>query len=88
LPPTAWIGDPLRECIGKFGNLPTGKFPKLKQQRQSLCCFYYHIHYHVLVTDGVFSASQDGEAEFHPAIDLDDDGFLAVQMKIRKRGLR
>jgi hypothetical protein len=47
-----------------------------------------HIHFHVLVTDGVFSAGQDGQAEFHPALDLDDDDFLAVQMKMRKRGLR
>jgi hypothetical protein len=47
-----------------------------------------HIHYHVLVTDGVFSAGQDGQAEFHPALDLDDDDFLAVQIKMRKRGLR
>ncbi|MCP4292730.1 MAG: transposase, partial [bacterium] len=47
-----------------------------------------HIHYHVLVTDGVFSAGQDNEAEFHPALNLDDDDFLAVQMKMRKRGLR
>jgi hypothetical protein len=46
-----------------------------------------HIHYHVLVTDGVFSASQDGQAEFHPALDLAADDFLAVQIKMRKRGL-
>jgi hypothetical protein len=46
-----------------------------------------HIHYHVLVTDGVFSAGQDGQAEFHPALDLDDDDFLVVQTKMRKRGL-
>ena len=31
-----------------------------------------HIYYHVLVTDGIFSADQDGEAESHPALDLDD----------------
>ena len=47
-----------------------------------------HIHYHVLVADGVFSAGQDGQAEFHPALDLDDDDFLSVQRKMRKRGLR
>ena len=47
-----------------------------------------HIHYHVLVTDGVFSAGQDGQAEFHPALDLDDADFLSVQQKMRKRGLR
>ena len=47
-----------------------------------------HIHYHVLITDGVFSAGEDGEAEFHPALDLDDEDFLAVQNKMRKRGLR
>jgi hypothetical protein len=30
-----------------------------------------HVHFHVLVTDGVFSAGDDGEAVFHPALDLD-----------------
>jgi len=44
-------------------------------------------HYHVVITDGVFSAVQDGHAEFHPALDLDDD-CLSVQQKMRKRGLR
>ena len=47
-----------------------------------------HIHYHVLVTDGVFSAGEDGEAEFHPALELDGGDFLAIQKKMRKRGLR
>ena len=47
-----------------------------------------HIHYHVLVTDGVFSDGEGGQAEFHPALDLGDDDFLAVQKKMRKRGLR
>jgi hypothetical protein len=28
-----------------------------------------HIHFHVLVTDGVFSAGSDAEAVFHPALD-------------------
>ena len=32
-----------------------------------------HIHYHVLITDSAFSASEDGEAEFHSALDLDDE---------------
>ena len=32
-----------------------------------------HVHYHVLVSDGVFSAGPDGEAVFHPALDLDGD---------------
>ena len=47
-----------------------------------------HVHFHVLVTDGVFSADDDGTAVFHPAVDLDSDDFLAVQMKMRHRGLR
>jgi len=47
-----------------------------------------HEHFHVLVTDGVFSADQEGTAVFHPACDLTDDDVLAVQTKIRKRGLR
>jgi len=42
-----------------------------------------HVHFHVLVTDGVFSADPDGGAVFHRALDLDlhalrdPDGFLA-----------
>ena len=42
----------------------------------------------MLITDGVFSADQDGTAVFHPACDLDSEDFLAVQTKLRKRGLR
>jgi hypothetical protein len=29
-----------------------------------------HVHFHVLATDGVFSAGDDDEAVFHPALDL------------------
>ncbi len=47
-----------------------------------------HVHFHVLVTDGVFSADDDGTAVFHPAVDLDADDFLVVQKKMRHRGLR
>jgi len=47
-----------------------------------------HIHYHVLVTDGVFRTDGEGGADFHPACDLDVADFKAVQTKIRKRGLR
>ena len=47
-----------------------------------------HVHFHVIVTDGVFSASDDGSAVFHPALDLDQDDRLAVQRKMRHRGLR
>jgi hypothetical protein len=31
-----------------------------------------------IVTDGVFSAGDDGAAIFHPAVDLDKDDYLAV----------
>ncbi len=47
-----------------------------------------HVHYHVLVTDGVFSRGADGEAVLFPALDLDSDDFVAVQTKMRRRGLR
>ena len=47
-----------------------------------------HTHFHVLVTDGVFSAGQDGGADFHPACDLEATDFQAVQTKMRRRGLR
>jgi hypothetical protein len=47
-----------------------------------------HVHFHVLISDGVFSAGEDGQAIFHPALDLDTADFLAVQTKIRRRGLR
>jgi len=47
-----------------------------------------HVHFHVLISDGVFSAGEDGRAIFHPALDLDTADFLAVQTKIRRRGLR
>jgi len=41
-----------------------------------------------LVTDGVFSGDRAGGAEFHPATDLDATDVAAVQVKIRRRGLR
>ena len=43
---------------------------------------------YVLVTDGVFSAGSGEEAVFHPALDLDPSDFIAVQQKMRHRGLR
>jgi hypothetical protein len=47
-----------------------------------------HVHFHVLMTDGVFSEDGDGGAEFHPATELAAADFLAVQTKMRQRGLR
>jgi hypothetical protein len=36
----------------------------------------------------VFSSGSDGEAVFHPALDLESKDFFAVQKKMRTRGLR
>jgi len=47
-----------------------------------------HVHFHVLVTDGVLSAADDSTAVFHPAVSLDSADILAVQAKVRTRGLR
>ncbi len=47
-----------------------------------------HVHFHVLVTDGVFSGDGDSGAEFHPACALDIADFQTVQAKMRRRGLR
>jgi len=49
-----------------------------------------HVHYHVLVTDGVFAADpQDPEAAvFHPAVDLDKSTVARVRDQVRRRGLR
>lgn len=47
-----------------------------------------HVHFHVIVTDGVFSAAGDGTAVYYPALELDQDDYLSVQTKIRHRGLR
>jgi hypothetical protein len=47
-----------------------------------------HVHFHVLVTDGVFSSDGDEGAEFHPAVDLTEADFTSVQSKMRHRGLR
>ncbi len=46
-----------------------------------------HVHFHVLVTDGVFSAGDEDTAVFHPALHLDQNDHLAVQKKMRHRGL-
>ena len=47
-----------------------------------------HVHFHVLVTEGVFSARGDDEAEFHPAVDLTAEDIAIIQAKMRHRGLR
>jgi len=47
-----------------------------------------HVHFHVIVTDGVFSADADDTAVFHPALHLDQTDYLSVQQKMRHRGLR
>ena len=46
-----------------------------------------HVHYHILITEGVFNAGPDETSLFHPACDLDTEDFLAVQTKMRKRGI-
>ena len=46
-----------------------------------------YMHYHVLVPDGVFRAGSDGEAMFHPALELDASEIVDVQTKMRARGL-
>ncbi len=49
-----------------------------------------HVHFHVIVTDGVFSADPDDQekAVFHPAVDLDDTTVRTVRDQLRHRGLR
>jgi hypothetical protein len=47
-----------------------------------------HVHFHVLVTDGVFSGDVADGAEFSQTNDLDACDIAAVQAKIRRRGLR
>jgi hypothetical protein len=47
-----------------------------------------HVHFPVLATDAVFSAGTNGEAMFHPALDLAQTDFTAIQAKMRRRGLR
>jgi hypothetical protein len=47
-----------------------------------------HVHFHCLVTDGVFSAGGEGEASFHEALDLTDEGVALVQAQVRRRVLR
>ena len=40
-----------------------------------------HVHFHVIVTDGVFSADADDTAIFHPALHLDQADYLSVQKR-------
>jgi len=49
-----------------------------------------HVHFHVLVTDGVFSGdpADFGPAIFHSAVDLDADAVQKVRDELRHRGLR
>lgn len=47
-----------------------------------------HVHFHILVTDGVFSSEGNDGATFHPAVDLTDEDIAAVERNMRHRGLR
>jgi hypothetical protein len=47
-----------------------------------------HIHFHCIVTDGVFSEGHDGEALFHEATSLTEADIEALGQKIRRRSLR
>ena len=47
-----------------------------------------HIHFHCIVTDGVFSESSDGEALFHEATSLQETDITAVGDKTRHRTLK
>jgi hypothetical protein len=50
-----------------------------------------HVHFHVVVTNGVFSAagtSGEEAAVFHPALDLTHEDIVVVQGRMRRRGLR
>jgi hypothetical protein len=47
-----------------------------------------HIHFHCIVTDGVFSEGPDGEALFHEATSLTETDIEALGQKIRRRSLR
>ncbi len=47
-----------------------------------------HVHFHVVVTDGVFSDDGQGGACFHGSAGLGPEDVAAVQRQIRRRGLR
>ena len=46
-----------------------------------------HIHFHCIITDGVFSEGSNGEALFYEATDLSPADIEAVQEKTRRRVL-
>ena len=47
-----------------------------------------HVHYHVVVTDGVFSDDGQGGARFHGSAGISPEDVATVQRQIRRRGLR
>lgn len=49
-----------------------------------------HVHFHVIVTDGVFSADPDNpdKVVFHLATELDEAVIRIVRDQLRHRGLR
>jgi hypothetical protein len=46
------------------------------------------VHYHILVTDGVFSPTDNDDAAFHAAIDFTQQDIVDLQSRMRARGLR
>ena len=47
-----------------------------------------HFHYHLIVLDGVFSESEDGEVRFHEASELAPEHWQALQPTVQRRVLR
>lgn len=47
-----------------------------------------YLHFHAIVSDGVFEADAEGGAAFHPASGLDAPAVGEVQTAVRRRLLR
>ena len=52
------------------GALPCARFGSVAFVHRFGSSLVSHVHFHVLVTDGVFSADDKGGAVSHPAVDL------------------
>jgi hypothetical protein len=50
--------------------------------------FVPHLHFHVVVLDGVFSEGDDGSVTFHEATHLDADDVLRLERTLKRRVLR
>jgi hypothetical protein len=67
---------------------PKARFGAVSFIHRAGSTFNEHLHYHCLVTDGLFAPAENGEAEFHEACGIDEARLDRLTDTLRRRILR